>query len=259
MSAISLPYVRTGVFGRNSLPPTSLPGLIAWASADVGAFSDAGVTPVVDAGTVRQWNFREGAGNWSQATAGNRPTWLADGYQGHPVLRFNGTDRWLDTGALAALERVDVTYYLSYIPRGTAGRMLSDRFTSGGGASSGDFRGFVYLSGTQMGAYSRSAAGTFQAAGGANTIALNTPAVVCNRVEAAAISLFLNGYLNHYLPATPAAGVTHILTALGRTGSGGNFAQIDVFDVVMFGGAHSDSQVRAISRFLGDRASIGVA
>ena len=64
-----------------------------WLKADAGVYSDAGTTPAVDTDTVRQWNDQSGNGrNVSQGTSAKRPTYVAAGKNGLPVLRFDGVD-----------------------------------------------------------------------------------------------------------------------------------------------------------------------
>ena len=69
-----------------------------WLRADAGVFSDAGTTPAANLASVQQWNDQLAgdnivAQNVSQASAGNRPQYIASGLNGLPVIRFNaGTD-----------------------------------------------------------------------------------------------------------------------------------------------------------------------
>lgn len=68
-----------------------------WLKADAGAFTDLGTTPATDGTTVRQWNdqlFGDNtvADDALQGTAANRPTYVANGLGGQPVLRFDNTD-----------------------------------------------------------------------------------------------------------------------------------------------------------------------
>jgi hypothetical protein len=65
--------------------------LILWFNAKQGVFSDAGVTPAVDAGTVQQWNDLSGNGyHLVQATGANRPLYDVDGLNNLPALVAGG-------------------------------------------------------------------------------------------------------------------------------------------------------------------------
>ncbi len=105
-----LPWRRRGGFSPLSLSPT------LWLKADAGAYTDAGTTLATDGQTVRQFNDQSGNGNHaSQATAGNRPLWIAAGQNGLPVLRFDGIDDYLDT----ALSAVSQPYTLFIVGKAT--------------------------------------------------------------------------------------------------------------------------------------------
>ncbi len=61
-----------------SFLPTDLTGCVCWLKRGTGLFSDAGTTPVADAGTIAQWNDQSGNSNHAtQTTSGNRLTWSA--------------------------------------------------------------------------------------------------------------------------------------------------------------------------------------
>ncbi len=51
--------------------------LKVWLDASQSVFSNAGITPSVDAGIVQQWSDRSGSGNNATKTAGNEPTFDA--------------------------------------------------------------------------------------------------------------------------------------------------------------------------------------
>lgn len=58
--------------------PDQVQGLAAWYTADVGVYSDAGVTPATSGGLVQQWNDRSGNGrHLIQLTSGLRPSWTS--------------------------------------------------------------------------------------------------------------------------------------------------------------------------------------
>lgn len=78
-----------GKAGGGAFTPAQLTGLVAWYKADVGVFSDAGVTPAVNSGNVQQWNDQSGHGyNLIQATTANKPTFLTAGLNSKPAVSF---------------------------------------------------------------------------------------------------------------------------------------------------------------------------
>lgn len=75
--------------GTTPISPDQVTTLGLWLKADAGVYSDAGVTPATNGGTVQQWNDQSGAGEHvSQATAGNRPTYLTGQQNGLPAISF---------------------------------------------------------------------------------------------------------------------------------------------------------------------------
>lgn len=87
--------------------PLSISGSWMYWLAGTETFSDAGTTPITDGGTVQQINdlSTDGSHDGTQGTAGQRPTYLADGFTtGKPAMRFDGTadNFYFDTaGALS--------------------------------------------------------------------------------------------------------------------------------------------------------------
>lgn len=81
-------FLKTG--GLGMVLPNSISGLVAHYKADSGVYSDAGTTLAVDQDTVQQWNDKSiNANNVTQATAGNRPKYVADAINGKPALLFS--------------------------------------------------------------------------------------------------------------------------------------------------------------------------
>lgn len=69
--------------------PADIPNLALHVAADSGVYVDAGTTPATDGQRVQQWNDTSGASNHvTQATADNRPTYRATGFNGQPGVDF---------------------------------------------------------------------------------------------------------------------------------------------------------------------------
>jgi hypothetical protein len=79
-------------------PPPTLPGLVVWLRASTVDAADA--TQVRRAGNqifVRRWRNQAATDSDAvQATSTLQPLWLADGGDGHPVLRFDGSNDQLN-------------------------------------------------------------------------------------------------------------------------------------------------------------------
>lgn len=96
--------------------PLQIPGLTLWLKADVGAYTDAGITLATDGQTVQQWNDQSGNRTLAtQATPSARPTFKTSVQNGLPVIRnvkANGTDLSIG-GALTALTAAEVFIVLA--------------------------------------------------------------------------------------------------------------------------------------------------
>ena len=102
-TAMTLAVLLCIATGARALPFDT--DLRLWLAADAGAYSDAGLTPATDGDTVQQWNDQlQGdntvAENATQGTASARPTYIANGLHGMPVLRFAGPDNLNGQGGL---------------------------------------------------------------------------------------------------------------------------------------------------------------
>lgn len=82
-------YVQSKSSAPPPFSPTDIAGLKLWLKAD------AGVT--LNGSTVSQWDDQSGNGNHaSQSTASYQPTFVANQLNGKPVLRFDGSNDFLN-------------------------------------------------------------------------------------------------------------------------------------------------------------------
>jgi uncharacterized repeat protein (TIGR01451 family) len=66
-------------------------GLQVWLKADSEVFSDAGTTPALNNGTVQQWGDQTANNNQlDNPTTAQRPTYIQNGLNFNPILRFGG-------------------------------------------------------------------------------------------------------------------------------------------------------------------------
>ncbi len=79
--------------GQPAITPLDVSGVSLWLKADQGVYSDAGVTPAVNGGTVQQWNDFSGNNRHAiQTTAANQPLLATNVLNGRPAIRFDGTN-----------------------------------------------------------------------------------------------------------------------------------------------------------------------
>lgn len=92
--------------------PDQISGLKLWLDASQGVTKD-GSTAAVDGDTVQQWNDRSSGGyNATQLTAGNRPAFKTNIINGHPVLRFNGSQNMVTSSFLDSSFNTSFTFFI---------------------------------------------------------------------------------------------------------------------------------------------------
>ena len=122
------------LFVLNSFPsfaetPDQILNLQMWLKAD-SVTKDA-------SNKVSVWSDSHTTGNdASQATAANQPLWVDNIINGHPVLRFSGTE-FLDTVAIPALDTAEVTLFIVFKSEdsGIKQRLVINSYTVGATAN----------------------------------------------------------------------------------------------------------------------------
>jgi hypothetical protein len=111
--------------------PASVSGLKLWLKADVGVYSDSGVTPCTNTDACSQWNDQSGnVGNATQSNATKKAKWYSN--SGRPVLKFYGAEDYnlpvsLSAGSVTlfcAIEIVDATSIVTYLIDSATGRFI---------------------------------------------------------------------------------------------------------------------------------------
>jgi hypothetical protein len=169
--------------------PGGVAGPVIWLSASTQAFTDAGSTLAVDGQTVQQWsNQGSTTYNASQATAGRRPMYRTNVFNGNPVLRFTSagaTHTSLDFGNMGISSTSDLNFFIVLRPSVANGGAVNDG--SGGyifdrtpaSASSQPLVGLKLLSTNRIGYQKRTDAGA--GLGGVSTttaFSLTVPQIV---------------------------------------------------------------------------------
>lgn len=92
-TAISKP----GTGGVAPFDPKSITGLTVWLKADAGITKDG-------SNLVSDWTDQSGNGNnFSQSSAGNKPTYTASAQNGLPAITFDGSSDYMTTAANVTL------------------------------------------------------------------------------------------------------------------------------------------------------------
>ncbi len=210
-------------------------GLATWFKADR-------ITNVADGATLATWPDASGHGNdATQATAGQRPSYLAKGMNGWPAVHFTAAQG----NSLNFNRPVQDDFTILCVFRSTQGLGSGTRFYEGAGLVSGEVYGIVNDFGTCLFANGKVCAGT----GNPDVGALSADGYNDGRPHlltfqrtrsTGAIMLYVDG-----IPAGTATGSTNSLIAplrltLGaQQSSGGNNFEGDIAEVQVFNSALS--------------------
>lgn len=98
--------------------PGGVSGPLAWLRADNGAYVNTGITLATNGQTVQQWNNFQGSVSYnvSQATSGNRPTFLTNSANSNPVIRYSVASSSLDFGAMGISSSSSLESFFSIRP-----------------------------------------------------------------------------------------------------------------------------------------------
>lgn len=257
--SIILPGVRAALLGDASL--RSIPGLVCW----VDALRTIGLS---DTDAIGTWPDLSGKSNdFAQGTGGNKPlyrTGLANGT--YPVVRFDGVDDYMQTGAIPALNTASFTVLavLSNPSSGSSGRVVSLGWTSGFGAGSADAAGVLRASATTYSAYHRDSAGAFNGVNVNPTVASGEVTVltlVSDGNAGVKPLIYKNGVLQTGGAAGAVGGVGsgHLRVSIGRASGGGSPCQVDLCAVAVFSVALPGSLRARAERLVAAPYGVGVS
>jgi hypothetical protein len=95
-SSITIVFILIALFSYSQTGPAGVEtsvNNVLWLKAGKGTFSNAGVTASTAGGAVQQWNDQSGnVKHATQLTAGLKPTWQTNVFNGQPAVRFDGVD-----------------------------------------------------------------------------------------------------------------------------------------------------------------------
>ncbi len=166
---------------------------IVWLRADQGAYVNAGTTLAINGQTVQQWNDYQGSStyNVSQATSGNRPTFIMGSANNNPVIRFpvaGANYPSLDMGAIAISSSSSLETFVAISPTST---------NSTGTVNDGNGTYFIDRTSGTNALYSFKASGTKFGYQKRNDAAGGLGGVITNSSIATAIPQLVNFYRNY--------------------------------------------------------------
>ncbi len=223
--------------------PTDVPGLELWLRADK-------ITGLNDGDAITTWSDQSGQGNdATQATADYKPTYKVNILNGQPIVRFDGSDDWLD------MPDVDGSTLIMVAEAPTSGYQYYDQMITGTGTNvSPAFR----RTATEVYLYHNRMSG----GGGGDTYTFEvSSASGFNIIVATLGSNIFNGYANgtntnvdQSCPKSPG-----VYTAIGATPAGEYHAAFDCAEVLTYNNVISDADRQKIERLLSIRYGISVS
>jgi hypothetical protein len=242
----------------NTVAQTSVPvglypaPLALWLKADAGVVADG-------SGFVSEWDDQSGNANHATQTTGDSmPTLVTNGFNGKPVIRFDGIDDYLtsasspslaltgDMSIYAVAQFVDFGNYNSIVGKTTVNLPASyDFYTVQGAGNLRFYRGN----------------GTASSLGQVSSLvipSLGVPHVVYVAMQGTAVSHYLDGQTNGtgVLVATLADNGDAL--AIGSRSDLVTKMKGDFAEIMIFGSALSDADRTAIDSYLGAKYGIVV-
>lgn len=232
--------------------PTDIDGIQLWLDASQ-------ITGLTDGDTVATWSDESGESNdATQSTSSYQPTYQTNELNGEPIVRFDGTDDYLDLGT----QINNLSNYTVFIVH----KMIStsgDQVLLGSTDSAGNNKNSMFFFG-----YHPSLWGGFGDGVGATVSSYNSISASTNSIIATQKYTTGNSYVNGYKDGVESArtvilsNATSILTttysvAVGRYGGyAGYYANADIAEIIVYDTALSDTDREKVEEYLADKYDI---
>lgn len=258
----SLVLPRTATIARAGLPgrrtyawnhPVLVGGCQLWFAADHISLLPGSAVPV--------WpDFSGHNRHATQSDAAKQPT-VRGPLNGHRVVRFDGTDDYLDTDASPAFDGDLMTWFALFDTDapGTAQVVIRSAYTSGAGAQSGALCG-VYMGSNLLAVHARNSDGTIKQVTAA--LAASTYTLASGVWDA---SNQVWGWKDGASMATPASLATAAPTGHLRTRLGANsvatpdtFLAGSIVEVIQYNRVLSDRERISVQEYLAEKYARGV-
>lgn len=243
--------------------PTDYAGLLGWWKADA-------ITPVPDGTALAQWDDSSGRANHiAQATGGKQPLYkvAANGINGLPVVRFDGTDDCL-TLSLDLSARTAVTVYIVVKPANTTQTGMIVEHTASGSANTGGWgcvmepvQGFESYG--MVGSHVTTTVSTFYNWATPTTNATIVSYRFGRMLRKHQCAVFVNGDgLGSPSVDAQNANSRYLANSTLNIGSRNNGASLpfngDVAEILLYGQLHTPDQRIAVEGYLADKYAITV-
>jgi hypothetical protein len=223
--------------------------------------------PITDGTAVRLWADASGNGyNATQSTTAARPTYVANGLNGLPVVRFDGTDDRMATTQAGIINGSNATVFVIFNTNKTT---PSDDivFSAPAANPSAGGRGFDFRINPTTLALAINAAGTATSATKTITVNDSVFRMITGFFDASLASLeqklFINGKIEAETTnagASLTAASPFTLGAFTSAGSSfGSFLQGDIAEIIVYNRAVNTSELSLVHKYLSRKWGITLA
>jgi hypothetical protein len=226
--------------------------------------------PIDDGTAVRLWSDQSGNGyDATQSTTAARPTYIASGLNGLPVVRFDGTDDRLGLGAsaLGMLRNVaGATVFVVVKYSDIVGANRTSFFLSNGTATTS---ARIQIRTTTTPKYQ--VLGRRLDADSSQNVASSQATSTTNFVVQSAFFNYQNTLLQQYINGAKDGEKTDFQTAgntsdtdsqnssIGSDGTPGNFLNGDIAEIIVYNRALNTSELAQVHRYLSRKWGIALA
>ena len=222
--------------------PTSLSGCVLWLRSDLGVITGSGVST---------WADQSGNGrDLFQATEASKPSQVLNQINGHPVIRFDGVDDFMQTSLSYDL---GVSIATAFIVFKSLSWTDGDYLFDGGTSSPWSFRQAFH--GTERHNFYWQGVAARIPGGNGFIIPNNDIAIVSFRIGTPGVSVMVYTNPSDTISASFSFRTPQNITlfTLGSIRDGGNYSNIDVAEVIVYNSLLLSSEHNTTYNYLGRR------
>jgi lysophospholipase L1-like esterase len=210
---------------------------------DLEVWFSAGSLALSNGAAVSSWSDDSGNGHdAAQATAGNRPTFVADAFRGLPAVRFDGTDDYLETNSIYDGTETEITAFIVHAkPTDGLGMSLA---IAGSPAATDTSRLWLGANNNQQ-LYCSNYVGFAGAVG-----STRLPRILAMTTNTAKVRrLFVDGYIAMRDTASQVLGLNGVMR-LGGSIAGSYDTDADIYEVIIYKRALTDTEINIVHSYL---------
>jgi hypothetical protein len=229
-------------------------------TATMPMWLDASSLNLASNAAVSSWSDRSGNGNNAvQNTSTWRPRYIINALNGRPLLRFDGANDFLQTGAISGLNtNTQSIIMVAKNNNNNTGFFYRAAYTSGAGSNSNQMIGTYYQpSSNNIITHTRDAAGNFRSA----TLGSGGQYAIMETVwNVTTLTSYRNGSVSGTISGANAIPTGHTMSRIGANSAGQNyFLGGDIAEVIVYSTAINTTQRTLIDNYLSSKYNLSVS